>query len=192
VDDALRLVIEINQWAHRGLEQAVADLTDDEINWRVTPAANDLNVIVRHLRIESEWHLHSLMHGEPMPLAKPSPVVQAGLDAVPLDFGRNLTALRECLARFMETLRRMTAQQLADRTLQAYGPHVMSNADVVSNSPHLLGYHQALHVRRMRVRFARFGTSTRRAGVRCHGSFRRTQPTRHRKLDVRKRAARAP
>jgi hypothetical protein len=146
VAEALPIVVELNEMARRILEHALADVTDDEIDWRVVPAANSVNVIVRHLRIESEWQLRSLVHGDPMRPARPAPAVQARIDAVPLDFRRNLAELRECLTRFVDTLRSMTPEQLEERTLQAYGADVIAKADRASDVRHLLGYHQALHV----------------------------------------------
>jgi hypothetical protein len=97
VDEALWVLAEMNQWARRGFDQAVTDMTDEEIDWKVVPQANSVNVIVRHLPIEGEWHLNSLMRGETMPATDVSPALQARIDAVPLDFRRNLAELKDFL-----------------------------------------------------------------------------------------------
>jgi hypothetical protein len=43
----------MNQRAWNLLKDALVDLGDDEIDWRPLPQVNNINVIVRHLRIEA-------------------------------------------------------------------------------------------------------------------------------------------
>jgi hypothetical protein len=140
VDEALRIVAEVNQRAWNLLKDALGDLSDDEINWRPLPQGNNINVIVRHLRIEAQWHLDSLIHGDAMP-SEVTPTLQREIDAVPLDFQHNLAKLEELLTGFLDALRTTTLRDLHLRTAAAYG-----SASAGRGSDHFLGYHQALHV----------------------------------------------
>ena len=140
MDDALRVVCELNQRAWRLLKDALDDLSDDEIDWRPLPQGNNINIIVRHLRIEAEWHLDSLMRGDPMP-SDVTPVIQKAIDGVALDFQRNRAKLEELFTGFLDALGSTTLPNLRQRTTAAYG--VGAHA---TGSLHFLGYHQALHV----------------------------------------------
>src|SRR6266487_6977506 len=115
-------------------------LSDGEINWRPLPQANNMNVIVRHLRIEAQWHLDSLTRGDAMP-SEVTPTLQSKIDAVPLDFHDNLAKLEELLIGFLDSLRTTTVSDLHLRTAAAYG-----SAAAARGLNHLLGYHQALHL----------------------------------------------
>jgi len=68
MDLALQLVVEMNQWIWSRFKDDLKDATPEEIDWRPLPQANNIGVIVRHLRIEAVWHLASLEHDEPMPV----------------------------------------------------------------------------------------------------------------------------
>ena len=140
MDDALGIVVELNQRAWSLLKDAVGDLSHDEIDWRPLPQGNSINIIVRHLRIEAQWHLDSLIRGDAMP-SDVSPALQERIDAVPLEFERNLETLEELYAGFLDVLRTATLHDLRQRTTAAY-----SRAAETPGSAHLLGYHQALHV----------------------------------------------
>jgi hypothetical protein len=137
VDDAVAIVAEMNEWAWRRFKNAVRDLDDDEINWRPLPEANNINVIVRHLRIESQWHLDSLTRGDVMP-SDTSTALQEQIDAVPLDFEQNLAKLEELFTAFLDALRTARVHDVQHRTRAAYAawPHV---------PVHFLAYHQAVH-----------------------------------------------
>ncbi len=141
MDDALRVVSEINELVWRALKESVADLSTDEIDWRPHPLGNNINIIVRHLRIEAQWHLDSLMRGDAMPRRDVSPALQKAIDAVPLDFHDNLSKLEELYTGFLSVLRTTTLDGLRDRTAAAYGGRAAA-----PGRAHLLGYHQALHV----------------------------------------------
>ena len=67
MNNGLRIVTEMHQTLWDKFRRSFDDVTEDEIHWQFLPQANSINVIVRHLRIESEWHLHSIQSGEPMP-----------------------------------------------------------------------------------------------------------------------------
>jgi hypothetical protein len=140
MDDALRVLSEMNESMWRQLANALEDLSDEEIHWRPLPQANSINVIIRHLRIEAEWHLASLENGDPMPTVATSPS-QAAIDAVPSDFRQNFAKLEDVYSRFLETLTGMTLNMLKRRTAAAYGKAIQSGGHT-----YLLGYHQATHL----------------------------------------------
>ena len=140
MDDALRVVLEMNQSMWGRLKRALEDLSEGEVEWRPLPQTNSINVIVRHLRIEAEWHLASLEHGEPMPTIAVSPS-QDVIDAVAMDFEANFRKLEELYARFLELLAASTLVSLKQRTAAAYG-----KLSEVEGRTYLLGYHQAIHL----------------------------------------------
>ncbi|MBI3491597.1 MAG: DinB family protein [Acidobacteria bacterium] len=140
MDEGLRVVSELNQRVLKALKDSLDDLGDDEIDWRPLPESNSINVIVRHLRIEAQWHLDSLRQGDAM-LSAVTPDLQKDIDAVPLYCRRNLEQLEEIYAAFLDVLRATTLAGLQQRTAAAYGDEAWSPV-----SAHFLGYHQALHV----------------------------------------------
>lgn len=140
MDDTLRVVYEMNQSIWGLLKDCVIDLSDDEIDWRPLPQSNSINIIVRHLRIEAQWHLDSLERGDIMP-SEVSPEIQEQIDAVPFDFQRNFEKLEELYTGFLDILRTTTLDGLRQRTAAAYG-----SAAEAPGRAHLLGYHQAMHV----------------------------------------------
>ncbi|HEY2930331.1 MAG TPA: DinB family protein [Acidobacteriota bacterium] len=139
MDDALRVISE-NQCIWSLLQDTVDDLSDAEINWRPLPQGNSINVIVRHLRIEAQWHLDSLKTGNAMP-SDVTPALQEEIDAVALDFQLNLDKLEELYIGFLDILRTATLHDLQQRTAAAYGHSVEA-----SGRTYFLGYHQAMHV----------------------------------------------
>jgi hypothetical protein len=98
-------------------------------------------VILRHLRIEAEWHLASLEHGEAMP-SDVSPELQQQIDSVPTDFVQNSRELANLCARFLEVLRQTPLPTLRLQTQRAYG----TPASGAPLPPHFLGFHQATHL----------------------------------------------
>jgi DinB superfamily len=137
MDDALRVVVEMHEHLWGRLTHALADLTDEEMHWRPLPQANTISVIIRHLRIEAQWHLDSLERGEPMPtIAVAAP--REAIEAVPADFEANVRQLEELYSRFMELLRTATLEMLEQRAAGAYG--------VGRRPTYALGYHQAIHL----------------------------------------------
>jgi len=104
------------------------------------PQANTINAIVKHLRVEAQWYLASLEHGEQSPYQDTASVQQL-TDSVPLDFGRNLQALEELYTQFTTALRQTTLAALKQQTVLAQvfpggAPH----------PGHLLSFRQALHL----------------------------------------------
>jgi hypothetical protein len=138
MDDRLRLAVELNEEVLRRLERTFADLEKGEDEWRPLPESNNIALIVRHLSIEAQWHLDCLERGAPM-VFQPSPELQRQIDAVPNDFTANLADLTQRVHRFLELLRAATAEQLQARSSSAYGHRAATR-------PHLLGYHQAIHL----------------------------------------------
>jgi hypothetical protein len=135
--DGMQPVVEMNQFVWDGFRTDLADLTAEEADWRPLPQANSINVILRHLRIEGEWHTASLERGEAMP-SEPSPALQQAIDAVPLDFQRNLKELEGLYARFLAALHDTTLDGLEQRTKLAYG--------AAKTPQHFLGFHQVVHL----------------------------------------------
>lgn len=140
MDDAVRVVAEMNESMWDRLRGTLEDLSDEEIHWQPLPQANSINVIVRHLRIEAQWHLDSLERGEPMPtIAVPAP--QDAIEAISLDFEENLSRLEQFYTRFCEILRTASLVTLREQTAAAYGEAIKGKGHT-----YLLGYHQATHV----------------------------------------------
>jgi hypothetical protein len=108
-------------------------------DWRPAPHSNTVNIILRHLRIEAEWHLMCLEQGLPMPTIGIPPDV-AAIESVPIDFDLNLRVLTEASTRFYALLEGCSLEHIQSRTAAAYG-------DASSAVPaHFLAYHQLLHV----------------------------------------------
>ncbi len=142
MDEAVQPFAEINEWAWTHLKNDLKDLTPEEIDWRPLPQANTINLIVRHLRIEAEWHLASLEHGEEMP-SEVTPALQQQIDSVPADFQRNLTELDDLYTRFIAALRRTTADDLQRQTALAYRLPPGEGGSVPAR---FLGFHQMVHL----------------------------------------------
>ncbi|HEY3131133.1 MAG TPA: DinB family protein [Acidobacteriota bacterium] len=138
MDQVLQPLIDMNEFAWEHFKDDLKDMTTEEVNWRLVPESNSINVIVRHLRIEAQWHLASLAHGEPMPI-EISATDQQLIDSVPLDFDRNLKELEELYTRFITALRVTTVAGLQERTAIAYAAWARQPA-------HFLGFHQLLHL----------------------------------------------
>jgi uncharacterized protein DUF664 len=140
MDEGLQIVLDMNAAMWAAVKNALEDLTEEELNWRPLPQANTINIIVRHLRIESEWHVDSLQHGVPMPTIA-VPASQEAIDAVPQDFGRNFAKLEEFCTQFLEILRTTTLDTLHERTASAYGKVSES-----AGRRYFMGYHHATHL----------------------------------------------
>ncbi|MBI4520207.1 MAG: DinB family protein [Gemmatimonadetes bacterium] len=138
--DALQVVVDMNANMWAAVKHALQDLTEEEAHWRPLPQANTISVIVRHLRIEAEWHLHSLEHGEPMPTIAVPPSQEA-LAAVSDDFEENFKTLEQFCTRFLEILRTTTLSTLRERTATAYG-----KVSEREGGTYFLGYHHATHL----------------------------------------------
>jgi hypothetical protein len=140
MDDALQVVSEMNENMWRRFKNALEDLGEEELHWQPLRQADTINLIVRHLRIEAQWHLDGLERGEPMPtIAVPAP--QEVIDAVSPDFEDNIKKLEDLYTRFVEMLRKASIVTLQQRTAESYG-----KANETDGGTYLLGYHQATHL----------------------------------------------
>jgi hypothetical protein len=141
MDQALQLVIEMNQWMWSRFKDDLKDATPEEVDWRPLPQANSISALLRHLRIEAALHLASLEHGEPMPVEITDDLRQL-VDLTTMDFHCNFKELEELFARFVGALEATTATDLEHSTLIAY----QNFPGGVSRPRHLLGFHQAIHL----------------------------------------------
>jgi hypothetical protein len=142
VDDDLSFAVELNQTLWERFVADLDQLTPEEADWRPVPEANNISVILRHLRIEAEWHLASLERGEAMPGEEVSPALHRKIDSVPVDFLESRRELTRLFSRFLVVLAETPLPRLALLTQSAYG----SVVDTASLPPHLLGFHQATHL----------------------------------------------
>jgi hypothetical protein len=137
MDQALEVVVEMTEGILAGIREDLADVAPEEADWRPLPEANSIGLIVRHLAIEAQWHRACLERGEPMP-HELTDEIQHQIDSVPLDFAQNRAMFEQALESFLARLRDTTLAGLAERSREAYGERL--------RSPHVLGFHQALHV----------------------------------------------
>jgi uncharacterized damage-inducible protein DinB len=140
MNEGLRLVTEIHQALWDQFKGSLEHLSDDEIHWRPVRQANSINVIVRHLRIESEWHLASIQSGEPMPTIA-APVSQEAIDTITFDFAENLNTLQRLYIEFCDTLATQSLGNLKEKSAAAYG-----EAMTCKGLAYMLAYHQATHL----------------------------------------------
>src|SRR5436190_2098346 len=138
-DEVLNIILEMNRWIWDRFKNVLDEMTPDEVNWRPLPQANNINAIVRHLRIEAEWHVASLERGEEMPV-EVSASDQQWIDSVPMDYERNLKDLETLYRRFVTALADTTPSALRQRTAMAY-------QGLPREHPlHLLSFHLAVHL----------------------------------------------
>jgi hypothetical protein len=109
-------VVEMNEWTWKRFKADLQDVTPEEIDWRPLPQANTNNAILKHLRVEAQWYLKSIEHGEQSPYHDAASVQQL-TDSIPLDFERNLQELEELYTQFIEALRRTTLAALKQQTV---------------------------------------------------------------------------
>ena len=127
MEDTVQLAVELNEAAWVRFKRELADVTPDEADWRPLPQANSINLVLRHVRIDTAWHVAVLEDGIPQPP-----------ESLPLDFDRNLKELDALYGRFIAALRATTLAALREKTARAYG--------AAGPSLHRLGYHLALHL----------------------------------------------
>jgi uncharacterized protein DUF664 len=140
MDQALQIVFDMNASMWAALKSALEDLSEQEVQWRPLPQANSISLIVRHLRIESEWHVDSLERGTAMPTIAVSPS-QESIDAISEDFEENLQKLEQFCTRFLEILQSTTLENLRQRSATAYGK--LSERE---GRGYFLAYHHASHL----------------------------------------------
>jgi len=140
MDDALRLMIEMNEWTWKRFKDDLQDVTPEEVDWRPLPQANTINAILKHLRVEAEWYLASLEHGERSPYQHTGSV-QELTESIPLDFAQNFQELEGLYSRFAAALCGMTLAALQQQTVlaQVFPGGAPYTAD-------LLSFRQAVHL----------------------------------------------
>jgi transcriptional regulator of met regulon len=111
MDEAIQLAIEMSEANWHNFKNDLRDLTPDEINWRPLPQANNVNVLMKHLRVVEELLLSGLEHGEQSPY-KDAAGVQKLTDSVPLNFDQNMQELEGFHTRFISALRPTTLAEL--------------------------------------------------------------------------------
>ena len=138
MDEALRVVVEMNECVWKRFKDDLEGVTAEEANWRPLPHANSINLILRHVRLDAPWHVAGIERSE---LARPQDPAVPTTDPVPLDFERNLRELDESCRRFIGRLRAMTLADLQQRTAVAYDGFPQGQLP-----EHFLGFHLALHL----------------------------------------------
>lgn len=140
MDEALGLVIEMNELTWKRFKSDLQDISPAEIDWRPLPQANTINAILKHLRVEAEWYMASLEHSEHSPY-QDTASIQRLTDSIPLHFEPNLRALEALYARFISALRATTLAALKQRTVPA---QIFPGGAPFSG--HLLTFRQAVHL----------------------------------------------
>jgi uncharacterized protein DUF664 len=129
MDQALEPLIEMHSMVWKRFKRSLADLEPDEVDWRPLPQANNINTIVRHLRIEAEWHVDCLERGVAMP-DDVTAEVQQWIDSVPMDFDGNLRKLEELYSRFVAKLSSLALDGLKQQsTLVVSGRKTVTKYD---------------------------------------------------------------
>jgi uncharacterized damage-inducible protein DinB len=115
MDEAMELAVELSETTWNAFKNELKDLTPDEVSWRPVPQANNIAVIVKHLRVVEELFLAQLEQGEQSPYTDvPSVLKLTG--SVPLNFDQNLKEFEELHARFVTALKHMTLADLKRKT----------------------------------------------------------------------------
>jgi hypothetical protein len=143
MEDAIAFAVEMNEWAWERVKRTLANVTPEEAEWRPLPQANNINLIIRHLRIEAKWQFEAIDRGVPMP-AEVSESEQKIIDAIPLDdFAGNMRELEKSCLGFIEALRSTTLAVLEKQGEPAYKEYRTAGA---TPSRHQLGFHHAMHL----------------------------------------------
>lgn len=140
MDESLQVAIELNEYTWNGFRKDLEHVTTEEVNWRPVPEANTINLIVRHLRIDTPWHVRNIGKSDQ---GQDTDSTTQAADPVPLDFERNLREIDELYTGFIGALRRMTLGGLEGQSGRAY-----RDAGQGSAPGHFLGFHLAVHVAR--------------------------------------------
>ena len=140
MDEALQVAIELNEYTWNGFKKDLEDVTAAEVNWRPCPEANTINLIVRHLRIDTPWHVRNVGENS---LGQDADTMNQTPESVPLDFERNLREFDELYTGFIVALRRMTLGSVERQSVRAY-----RDAGQGSVPSHFLGFHLAVHLAR--------------------------------------------
>ena len=140
MDESLQVAIELHEYTWNGFKKDLEDVTTEEANWRPVAEANTINLIVRHLRIDTPWHVRNVGNND---RGQEADTTSQAADPVPLDFERNLRELDELYTTFIGALRNMTLDGLERQSGRAY-----RDAGQGSAPRHFLGFHLAVHLAR--------------------------------------------
>jgi hypothetical protein len=156
MDEALQLAIEMSEATWNNVKNDLKTLTPEEIDWRPLPYANNLNVLVKHLRVVEEVFVSRLEQGAQSPYGN-GPGVQRLTDSVPPNFDRNLQQLEEFHLRFIAGMRATTLAELKGKTFLtpfAQGPQP-SNTLPLAEISHLATHRGQIRTIRNLYRRAR-------------------------------------
>ena len=133
-------IVELNERIWQNLRTELSGVGPQEAEWRPLPQANSISILVRHLRIEAEWQLASLEHGEESP-TETTPILLQFVDSVPLDFEQNRRKLDELCTKFIEVLREKTLDDIEKGTVLVYKGYPADHLTL-----HFLGFHHPTHL----------------------------------------------
>lgn len=122
MDEAIQLAVEMSETTWSAFKSELKDLTPDEINWRPLPQANNIALLIKHLRVVEELFLAQLEQGEQSPYKDATSVRQL-TGSVPLNYEQNLKEFEELHTRFLNHLKQTTLADLKRRTfVTPFGP----------------------------------------------------------------------
>ena len=156
MDEALQLAIEMIEANWNNFKNDLKDLTPEEIDWRPLPQANNINILMKHLRVVEELFLSRLEEGERNPY-QDAASVQRLTDSIPLHFEQNLKDLEAFHNRFVAALRTTTVADLKKKSFStpfARGPQP-ANALLLAEISHLASHRGQIRTFRNLYRRAR-------------------------------------
>lgn len=156
MDEAIQLAIEMSEANWNNFKNDLKNTTADEVDWRPLPQGNNINVLMKHLRVVEELFLSRLEQGEQSPY-KDGASVQKLTDSVPVDFEQNMKSLEEFHHRFVAALRATTLADLQRKTFLtpfAQGPQP-ANTLLLAEISHLATHRGQIRTLRNLYRKAR-------------------------------------
>lgn len=156
MDEAIQLATEMSEANWNNFKNDVKGLTADELNWRPMPHANNINILVRHVRGVEELFLSRLEQGEKSPYRDAASVQQL-TDSIPQNFEQNMNELENLHNRFISVLRSTTLTELRRKTFVtpfAQGPQP-SNMLLLAEISHLASHRGQIRTIRNLYRKAR-------------------------------------
>jgi uncharacterized damage-inducible protein DinB len=115
MDEAIQLAIEMSEANWNNFKNDMTGLNADEIQWRLLPQGNNIDVLVRHMRGVEELFLSRLEEGEESPY-KDAASVQKFTDSIAHNFEQNMQELEDLHNRFIAALRSTTLAELKRKT----------------------------------------------------------------------------
>jgi transcriptional regulator of met regulon len=156
MDEAIQLAIEMSEANWNNVKNDLSNTTPDEIDWRPLPQGNNINVLIKHMRVVAELLLSRLEDGTQSPYTD-GESVQKLTDSVPVNFEQNMKALEEFHNRFIAALRSTTLAELRRKTFLtpfAPGPQP-ANALLLGEIGHLATHRGQIRTIRNLYRKAR-------------------------------------